>query len=248
MKRPWLARLALPLLAAALLAAAPVPAPASGGCQAEQIKLEKQDLTAIKTPYFKRWAMYTRGGKYDPSQDLVYFMALNFKQGNALTLKEYAQAETILGKVPGASEYLAPTIAELQPHMWKYLEALRLNVSGRESAQAYADALLADMKPVLAEALGGNRLVYAAIESPTQKIVRSEGGTYVVAVEGCPGKLTQFDMSDYVRFNSLAEEQADLKARLDRPDVRSFSAFVAANLEEKSWFKGRLLGLLKDNP
>lgn len=224
-------------------AVADKPSAAGDECVGGVIPKEQAELAGLKTQFFKRYSMYTRGGKYDPSEDLVYFTALNFHLGNNLTVQEYARAEEVLGRVPGEGP-LAPTIEMLLPQMWKYLEAIKANTSGREAAQEYAGLLMADMKTILPEALGGNRLSYAVVESGTQFLVRAEGTDYIVRLEGCPGRLTLLDMSGYSRFSSFAEERADLRARLGKGDVPRFTLFVMNSLDDRSYFRKQLSRLL----
>ena len=227
-------------------------------CVAKYINLEFEQLETLKTNFYKIVSYYTKDGKYEPSNNLIYFMAMNYFLGNKLTWTQYAAMEKRFDAIPGIPEYMAPKLEVLIPEMWKNLEQSGKKYSPEVKAEL--DKKLSEFFPkinvLLPEVMGGNRILYRTLETDTQKIVSTEelqrlgiktdDNTCVVLVEGC-NTYYQMDITGYKKFSSLAEERAELKSRLAEKDVTNFLEYIRNQLLDSSEFKKSLKEFLSKN-
>lgn len=215
-------------------------------CQGKYIGVEYSQLENLTTPFFKILSYYTKDSKYDPSADLIYFMALNFYLKNSLTAEQNKELEKLLDQVPGATTYLAPTTDVLIPHMIKYLEKIGANTEGKVAALKKTDELMNQMKKILPEVQGGNRVIYRVIENEHQKIISQKGEEYIVRVDDCP-VYSLMDMHEYTKFNSTKEERDELKNRVNTGDMMAFLKNLRDQISDKSFFKSKLNKFIADN-
>lgn len=215
-------------------------------CQGKFIDVASSQLENLTTPFFKILSYYTKDSKYDPSADLIYFMALNFYLKNNLTYEQNKELEKILDQVPGATSYLAPTTEILIPHMIKYLEKIGANTNGKDEALKKTDELMSQIKKILPEVQGGNRVIYRVIENDHQKIISQKGEEYIVRVDDCP-VYSLMDMHEYTKFNSPKEERAELKNRVNTGDIMPFLKILRDQISDKSFFKVKLNKFITDN-
>lgn len=216
-------------------------------CTAQYFEIPSDKLETLTTPYFKILSFYTKDSKYDPSADLLYFMALNFYLHNSLSYEQNKELEAILDKVPGKTPYLAPTIDVQIPHMLKYLEKIGKNVKDKDGVITKTNELMEKMRKILPEVQGGNRVIHRTIESEHQKIEKDQkDGTYIVRVENCPVRFLM-DMHEYSKFNSREEEKEELKNRVNSGDILSYLKNVRDQLSDKSYFKEKLNKFISEN-
>lgn len=215
-------------------------------CRGKFIDVGSSQLESLTTPFFKILSYYTKDSRYDPSADLIYFMALNFYLKNNLTYEQNKELEKLLDQVPGATSYLAPTTDVLIPHMIKYLEKIGANTKGKDEALKKTDELMNQMRKILPEVQGGNRVIYRVIENEHQKIVKQKGEEYIVKVDDCP-VYTLMDMHEYAKFNSPKEEREELKNRVNTGDIMMFLKKFRDQLSDKSFFKEKLNKFINEN-
>lgn len=215
-------------------------------CEAKYINVGFNQLEQLTTPFFKILSYYTKDSKYDPSADLIYFTALNFYLKNNLTYAQNKEMESIMDKVPGKTEYLAPTTADLIPHMFSFLKRINANTQDKDAAIEKANLLMEKMKKILPEVQGGNRVIYRVIENEHQKIVRVDGDQYIVRVDDCP-VLHLMDMHDYLKFTSKKDERDELKNRINNGDILEFLKTLRDEISDQSYFKSKLIRFISEN-